>query len=295
MPSDNGPICISVINMKGGVGKTTIAASLAQAASRRWSVRGSTSRVLAVDLDPQANLSQALMGETIYGTFMDDRSPSIAEVFDGYVPPGPDSPSSSALSAASVERSTVSANLGVVPARFHFADRLISNPSIDARNLARLIAEQFQDKDLIIIDCAPTESVFTEAAYHASRYILVPVRPEFFATIGFPLLNNSLTLFRNRNGAHTIDVIGVVVNDATYQGNNDGGPERRTAMQEIRTEAHNNGWRVFKKQLRHSRGFAKLMRGNLTHLGNAERDINAFADEFFSLTELERLGLRRDA
>ena len=279
--------------MKGGVGKTTIAASLAQIAARRWAMAGSNKKVLAVDLDPQANLSQALMGETIYKRFMDDQSPSIAEVFDGYFPPSSGSPSSSAFDASIVERSTSRTNLGVVPARFHFADRLISNTQLDPRCLARLIANQFQEKDLIIIDCAPTESIFTEAAYHASRYVLVPVRPEFFATIGFPLLNNSLTVFRNRNAAHKIDVVGVVVNDATYQGNNYGGPERIRAMDEIKQEALANGWRVFANEIAYSRGFPKLMRGDTTWLGKAEREINAFANEFFALPELASLGLGR--
>ena len=295
MPSNNGPICISVINMKGGVGKTTIAASLAQAAARRWSIAGSSGRVLAVDLDPQANLSQALMGETIYEQFMNDQSASIAEVFDDYMPPSSDSPSASALDTSTVERITSRPNLSVIPARFHFADRLNSNARPDPRCLARLIANQFQDRELVVIDCAPTESIFTQAAYHASRYVLVPVRPEFFATIGFPLLNNSLTDFRNRNAVHNIDVIGVVVNDATYQGNNAGGPERRASMREIKQEAQNNGWRVFGNEIAYSRGFPKLMRGDNRHLGNAESEINAFAYEFFGIPELGRLGLGRDA
>ncbi len=47
---------VSLINMKGGVGKTTIASQLAHAADRE------NYRVLAIDLDPQSNLSQSLMG-----------------------------------------------------------------------------------------------------------------------------------------------------------------------------------------------------------------------------------------
>ena len=48
-------IVVSLINMKGGVGKTTLAAQLAHAADKR------NFRTLAVDLDPQANLSQSLL------------------------------------------------------------------------------------------------------------------------------------------------------------------------------------------------------------------------------------------
>ena len=57
----SGPTCVSVINMKGGVGKTTIAALLA-----RYAARDKGLKTLAIDLDPQANLSQVLMGENQY-------------------------------------------------------------------------------------------------------------------------------------------------------------------------------------------------------------------------------------
>ena len=294
MSSESGPICISVINMKGGVGKTTIAVLLARVASWRSAARRARLgdlRILAIDLDPQANLSQALMGERSYEQFLDSGSPSIAEVFDGYLPPTSDLPSATGLEVSAVVHQTGSPNLRVLPSRFDFSDRLISAVKPDPRCLARLIADHFQDEDLVIIDCAPTESVFTQAAYHASRYILVPVRPEFFATIGFPLLDDSLRDFQRRNRGQQIDVIGVVINDATYRGNNDGGPERRRAMEQIRQEATNNGWHIFDNEFTYSRGFPKLMRGDMSHPGDSLRVMNRFADEFFKRPELSGLGL----
>ena len=224
---------------------------------------------------------------------MDNRSPSIAEVFDGYQPPTADSPSATALDVSTVVRPAGSPNLKVLPSRFDFSDRLISAVKPDPRCLARLVADHFQHEDLVIIDCAPTESIFTQAAYHASRYILVPVRPEFFATIGFPLLNESLEDFRRRNRGHKIDVIGIVVNDATYRGNNDGGPERRRAIAEIRAEAAKNSWHIFDSQITFSRGFPKLMRGDTNYPGDSLAVMNRFADEFFSRPELSRLDLGR--
>ena len=284
MSPANGPICISVINMKGGVGKTTIAALLARHAARNRQLN-----VLAVDIDPQANLSQALMGEQSYRRFLDDRSPSIVEVFTGYQPPTADSSAASALNAPNVARVCVPDKLKVIPSRFDFSNNLISAVRPDPQALARLIANSFQDQDLIIIDCAPTESIFTVAAYHASRYVLVPVRPEFFATIGFPLLKDSLDAFRNNNRGHQIDVIGVVINNATYDGGNYGGPEKWRAMQEIKNEAAKNEWHIFTQELGHSRGFPKMMRGDYRHLGNSEWDFILFANEFLGMPELIEL------
>ena len=284
MSRKGSPVCISVINMKGGVGKTTIAALLGRHAAQHLK-----HRVLAIDLDPQANLSQALMGEYSYRRFLNDRSPSIVEVFAGYRPPTSNSPSTSVLSVSDMVHSSSDPNLRVIPSRFDFSDHLISAVTPDPRCLARLIAKDLQDEDLIIIDCAPTESIFTQVAYHASRYILVPVRPEFFATIGFPLLNDSLDAFRSKNRGHQIDVIGIVVNNATYDGGNAGGPEKEKAMKEIRREAARNRWRLFENELDYSRGFPKMMRGDYSWLGNAPREFDWFAREFFGSLELSGL------
>lgn len=71
MAANKGPVCLSVINMKGGVGKTTVAALLSRYASQRWDLNR---KVLAVDLDPQANLSQALKGGSGYRRFLKEKS-----------------------------------------------------------------------------------------------------------------------------------------------------------------------------------------------------------------------------
>ena len=272
------PVCISVINMKGGVGKTTIAALLGRYASldRRL-------RVLAIDLDPQANLSQAFMRDG-YKNFLTDRSPSIVEIFNGYQPPTPRIPSPGRIDVRALTiRSTPlgGPNLQLIPSRFDFSDNLIASIRSDPRILARSISENFYDMDVVIIDCAPTESIFTQAAYHASRHVLVPVRPEYFATIGFPLLNDSLSMFKSRNRGHEIDVAGIVINNSSYHfSGNTGGPERKRSILEIKEEAEKHGWHIFECEIPLSRGFPKMMRGDFSHLGDATLFAH-FADEFF--------------
>ena len=285
MTTGKGPVCISVINMKGGVGKTTIAALLGRYASIELNLK-----VLAIDLDPQANLSQAFMRDN-YRQFLDEKLPSIVEIFKGYQPPTPNASSSGPLDIANVIVGNTplgGRNLHLIPSRFDFSDNLIDSVKPDTQVLARSIAYHFQDKDLVLIDCAPTESILTQAAYHASRYILVPVKPEYFATIGFPLLNDSLNAFRNNNRGHQIDVIGVVVNNSAYHfSGNRGGPERERSLREITEEADKNAWRLFTHQIPLSRGFPKMMRGDFNHLGDAPL-YRAFASEFFKILGLEQ-------
>ena len=280
----HGPTCVAVINMKGGVGKTTVAALLARHASRTLRLN-----VLAVDLDPQANLSQALMGGQGYSRFLNARSPSIVEIFNGYRPASSDAAFPGPLNVdETVVRRTEfgGTHLELIPSRFDFSNNLVDSLKPDPRVLTRVIADKFQDKDLVLIDCAPTESILTQAAYHASRYILVPVKPEYFATIGFPLLNDSLEAFRRSNRGQQLDVIGVVINNSVYHySGNRGGPERDRSLREIRRAAQTNGWDIFERPIPLSRGFPKMMRGDFNHLGDAPM-FRFFADEFFL-----RLGL----
>ena len=284
MVDGQGPVVVSVINMKGGVGKTTVAALLARYAALELGFK-----VLAIDLDPQANLSQAFMGPRRYQQFIDDKSPSIVEIFNGRRSPTFGSRSPGPLDINDIlvgDTGLGGSNVQVIPSRFDFSKHLVDAIGTDEEVLARLIAEQFQGQDLIIIDCAPTESIFTQVAYHASGYILVPVKPEYFATIGFSLLNDSLDNFRRSNRGHQIDVVGIVINNSAYHySGNRGGPERETSISQIYREADNNDWYVFKNQIPLSRGFPKMMRGNFTHLGDAPL-YRHFAREFF-----ERLGL----
>lgn len=271
------PITICVINLKGGVGKTTITALLS-----RYAFGTHKKDVLAIDLDPQANLSQGLLHQA-YTSFLSEKRGSIVEVFNDYIPPNTEG-GAQPLTAEAVSELILDAegrSLELIPSRFDFSDALTDAVRPNPKILARFLSHNFKNKDVIFIDCAPTESVFTRAAYHASDYVLIPVKPEFFATIGFPLLNESLENFRRNNKSQTIEVAGVVINNAFYHGGNDGGPEKQRAMKEIRDECHKNGWTIFSKEMYHSRGYPKLMRGDNRYSGDAAL-FWTFADEFFS-------------
>lgn len=273
------PVVVSVINMKGGVGKSTIAHLLGVHGYNRGL------NVLEVDLDPQANLSQSFMREG-YRQFLKDRSPSIVEVFQGYLPPSQSARAPRPLNPRDAIRRIYSNqrdgnSLQLVPSRFDFSDNLTSAIRPDPKVLARFLAGTSSDRDMVIIDCAPTESVLTMAAYAASRYILVPVKPEYFATIGFELLQTSIDNYTRNNLGQDIEVLGIVINNWTYDGGNNSGPEKRLAMPDIRAEARKNKWRIFENEIPHSRGFPKIMRGIFTHQGNAAK-FWRFADEFFA-------------
>ena len=280
-PDVNGPIVVSIINLKGGVGKTTVAALLARYSARKGL------NVLAVDIDPQANLSQALMTENDYKSFMKYGDPSIVELVNGYIPPSTGGSSPTPIDHNKIIRKVGSNdNFHLIPSRFDFSDNLISSIKPDTRALARFISEKMMGKDLILIDCAPTESIITRTAYHASRYILVPVRTEFFSTIGFPLLNESLNKFRAEFPNHAIDVCGVLINNSESTVS-PRGPHHRDAWIDIKQQASHYKWPVMDNEMFLSRGYPKLMREVYpSHTGNAEPEFRKISEEFLKMMGL---------
>ena len=280
-PAKKGPVVVSVLNLKGGVGKTTIAALLARYASGTggWKMENQENLdVLAVDLDPQANLSQALMGEHKYKKFHDDKEASVVELFKGFVPPSAECGSPIPVAPEHVVK-RVNGRLDIVPSRFDFSTALVNSATTNRMALANFIAEHMNHKDLVIIDCAPTESILTQAAYHASRYVLIPVRTEFLATIGFPLLQESLTKFRAENPSSGIEVCGVLINQNRTSGQ-DKGPHHKDAAEDIRAFAREHQWAIYFSVMDHSDGYPKWAKdAYANHLGNAPKEWPPIASE----------------
>src|SRR5206468_4499510 len=118
--------------------------------------------------------------------------------------------------------------LHLSPSRLELARAVRTLPGKE-RKLAKALAEVRKQYDLVLIDCAPTDSILTDAAYFASRYILVPVKPEFMAAIGLPLLAKSLSSFNAENDDHRLEMCGIIFNhSASYSG----GPEGRASIRE---------------------------------------------------------------
>jgi chromosome partitioning protein len=135
--------------------------------------------------------------------------------------------------------------LDLIPSRLDLS-RSMKDPYGKERHLARALAQVSMDYDLILIDCAPTESVLTDAAYFASRYILVPIKPEFMATIGLPLLARSLQDFRAENPEHEIEIAGLVFNHSSSYS---AGPEGQQSINDVTRIATDQGWYVCENQV----------------------------------------------
>ncbi len=244
---------IALVNMKGGVGKSTICAQLAWqfAGMRNWA-----RKVLVVDLDPQFNVSQYLLGGKRYKAISDANDPTIWDIFEQYtqIPGSPKGHVDADKCVHNVIDFVGGGKIDIIPSRLELAFSL-RNPAQKDDLLAKFISKVEHKYDLILIDCPPTESLLTTAAYLASDHILVPVKPEFLSTIGLPLLATSLKDFHGRNETHKIDIIGIVFNAIS-----DYSPEEVTSKGEVLALAKKAGWHVFENPVRYSKSYPKSAR-----------------------------------
>ncbi|MEH2023844.1 ParA family protein [Nostoc sp.] len=241
---------VSIINMKGGVGKSTLTVNLAWhfAAYRHWS-----QKVLVVDLDPQFNASQYLLGVSKYKAILDNGKPTTWDILEQNTrtPTGVSKIIDPHKPIHNVVTFVNNGRIDLIPSRLELAFSL-KNPAQKERQLSKILAKIDNEYDLILIDCAPTESVLTTAAYLASDYLLVPVKPEYLSAIGLPLLVNSMNDFKNENEEHNLSLAGVVFNAAeNYY------PEEQLSKNMVRDLASKQGWYVFQAEVPYSKSFPK--------------------------------------
>lgn len=242
--------CVSVINMKGGVGKSTLCTNLAWhfSAMMNWK-----KRVLIVDLDPQFNASQYMLGAVKYQkNVIDNVTPTVWDIFEqasrlpGLKSSGKD------LKSAIIRVTTFKSGqyLDIVPSQLGLS-RTLKNPSQKEHLLANFIDDVKDDYDLILIDCAPTESVLTTAAYLSSDRALVPVKPEFLSTIGLPLIKESLDDFTKYYRKSLEQTLVCFSMSTGYS------PEEVKAKEEVKIVSNDYGWHLFSEEVPYSKSFPK--------------------------------------
>lgn len=168
---------ISVMNQKGGVGKTTTSVNVAAGLAR------SGKKVLLIDLDPQGHSSLHLGIEA---------TPDVPTVYDVF----------SQTKTLGEVRHLVSDNLFVAPSNVDLAAaevELVDSPlrEVVLRDaLQRLTsAEPF---DYVIFDCPPSLGVLTVNALTAAHEVFVPLQPHFFALQGLSKLLSTTALVSRR-------------------------------------------------------------------------------------------------
>ena len=180
-------VTISVLSQKGGTGKTTMVRSVADVLSRIGL------DVLAVDADPQGNLSD-------YFDVDPEAQPTLGEVLAGQ-----------ARAVDAVHDDVIPANLGLAEAELVLAGKI--GREVTLRNALRDVK---RNHDVVLIDCPPTLGLLTVNSLVASTHAILSTQAQHFSLQGVQQAIEIFDLARDTLNPE-LDLLGVVLNIANMR------------------------------------------------------------------------------
>ena len=271
---------VSVINYKGGVGKTTLTANLGAYAA----VKGK--RVLMVDIDPQTQLTFSFMlpeeWKDKYAANMTLNNYFTAITNGEFVVPSLKRfviPISNwdILKLGKEKLDLISSHLKLIDIDINLANLIIvTNPQQFSATalrtysyLSHSLEEMRDDYDLVLIDCPPNFGVSVKNALFASDYYIIPAKLDYLSMLGIENLQNNVQYFRNQCETHMLtlpdsryeplklSLLGVV----PMMVNILKGDEPVAVQQEYMNQLKDSGYQVF-----------HFVRNNSTVFGSAPKD-----------------------
>jgi chromosome partitioning protein len=204
---------ISLINLKGGVAKTTTTVALAETLASQF-----RKKVLVIDLDPQTNATVMLIGEDRWKSLNRDGY-TLATLFKDAL--SPDQKNFDLQKTLQKQVSDVQGgeSIDLLPSSLDLIDvqdRLASAPtgqfySVTPVDLLRLAVKPIlDDYDIVLIDCPPNLGIITLNGLRISEGYIIPSVPDVLSTYGIPQIVQRVDRF-SKETAEPIRPIGIVL------------------------------------------------------------------------------------
>ncbi len=213
------PYVFSTINLKGGVGKTTVSVALAEYFASDWN-----KSVLVIDLDPQTNATVMMIGEKRWET-LNENGLTIANMFRQALPGEDATFNFDSARQRNVSDVSGTRNLDLLPSSLdliHIQDELVNidrgafHAITPASVLSRASRDFLHDYDIVIIDCPPNLGFITQNGLVISDGYIIPTIPDVLSTYGIPQILTRVAAFAEAV-SQDIDPLGIVV--TKYQAN----------------------------------------------------------------------------
>jgi chromosome partitioning protein len=206
-------VVISMINLKGGVGKTQLTVSLGE-----FLVREFGKKVLVIDLDPQTNATVMLIGDRRWKE-LNERGRTLFQLFKDKI---------DRTSKFCIEDSIVSPtsnvdggleDLHLLPSSLDLIEIQDRIPSISqdqfgvvspATVLESAVRNIIHDYDFVLIDCPPNLGIITLNGLYISDYYLIPTKADYISTYGIPQIISRVHEF-NRASGKNVQPLGIVI------------------------------------------------------------------------------------
>jgi cellulose biosynthesis protein BcsQ len=215
---------IATVNMKGGVGKTTLSVNLATCLAKHHG-----KRVLVVDLDTQISATLSLMSPQDFGKSRKEKRTLRQLVYKAVKP---DLPTNLSIQDIIQPYVCTVKGLDLLPGDIDLYDEFLVSEMLHERALRDgnsnfiqvwnefekqlvrgILQPVIKDYDFIILDCAPGYNLLTRSGIVASNFYLLPARPEPLSVVGIQLLErriNKLKESHNLDGLLNLRLMGIV-------------------------------------------------------------------------------------
>ena len=200
---------ISFMNMKGGVGKTTICVNIA------GQLANDGRKVLIIDNDPQMNASQYLIEpeelesllyeqKTIYALYKSEVEDDLNDMS------GDDDDDDVDVD---IIKKNAKPNIDIICGDLNMTKVKDDGDISDILSSYILNNKLSDNYDFIFIDCPPTQSIYTMSAFKASNFYVLVIKPDYLSTIGLSLFNRMLNKYnKKRMVDDKLQGLGIIAN-----------------------------------------------------------------------------------